>query len=194
MKDADLWRRIEAAPLLTPEQLHLPGTWRLFSKPLPIHIKMEIILEFKRFLYLLATYGEPLTPSPYVAAALTSFVPLGDKTPMSNILPSRLRITARRSPLFNDPAYLQTRRLRAAEFGPEDPEHIWPGPLSLALQWIGWGCLALGFALAVLSRLGAGTGLAALPMLAIGGFFWGTEGPWPSNLPIRKVFMARLVP
>lgn len=200
MRDEALWRQIEAAPLLSVEELRLTGTWRLFSKPLAPQVKAEIILEFKRFLYLLAVSKDQLMASPYVASALTSYLARPedlarpDQIQVTALTQAKLSLTAIRAPLFRAPAYRRTLDLRASEFGPDDPEHIWPGPLSLGLQLVGWGCLAFGFGLTVLLRLGAGNPAVAFLFLALGGFFWGTEGPWPSNLPIRKSFMAQLVP
>ncbi len=194
MQDDTLWRQIEAAQLLTVEELRFPGTFRLFSKPLAPHVKDEILLEFRKFIYLLAVSKDQLMPSPYVASALTSYLARPDKSQLATLTQATLVQTAVRRPLFLAAAYRRTLDLRAAEFGADDPEHVWPKPLSLGLQLCGWGSLAVGFGLVILARLGADSAVFAAPFLVLGGFLWGTEGPWPSNLPIRKSFMAQLQP
>jgi hypothetical protein len=132
MRDEVLWRQIEAAPLLSVEELRLTGTWRLFSKPLAPHVKAEILLEFKRFIYLLAVSKDQLMPSPYVASALTSYrarpenLNRPEQTHLTALTQAKLRLTAVRTPLFSAPVYRRTLDLRASEFGPDDPEHVWP--------------------------------------------------------------------
>ncbi|MBL4928700.1 hypothetical protein [Fuscibacter oryzae] len=191
MQDEALWRRIETASLLSVSDLKSRQRAPFLGKPPSDQALAEIILEMKRFLYLLAIAQEPLTPSLFVADALRTWLTKPD-TPMTNL--NGLKLTESRRPLGLLQTYQRTRALRAQEFTDDDPEHIWPSPLSLNLQLLGWGLLAVGIVLAVLAKLGAVTSLAAFALLIPGGFLWFTEGPWPPHLPIRHSFVARLAP
>lgn len=162
------------------------------GKPLPPQVKAAIMLELRRFLYLLAVSGEKLAPSTYVASALQSQFVACDKV-LESLGLGRLTLDPPRARWRNMAAMSRTIALRAEEFGPDDPEHVWPQALSLKLQMLGWAALGAGMALIILGRLGdTGTTLWGVPLLALGGFLWATEGPWPLDLPFRQGFMASL--
>lgn len=168
------------------------GSRGAFGKPLSEQVKAAIDLELKRFLYLLAISGEALVPSALVAQALA--VVLNKRRDFTqNMGLGRMEILPLRANGLFDAAYARTISLRAEEFGPEDPEHIWPKALSIKLQLAGWVALALAAALYFFARdIGVGLGLSLISLM-VGGFLWGTEGPWPLNLPFRQRFMARLL-
>ncbi|MBT9245457.1 hypothetical protein KM031_15665 [Gemmobacter fulvus] len=197
MQDEQLWQQILALPLIGPDDLAVPRSTFRFGAPLAAHVKQEILLELRRFLYLLAVSGEELVPSPFIADALRDLVAKSGPELVLGTHPDRaarltLSLRMGRNPLLWQRDYQRSLDLRARSFGAADPEHIWPSLRSYRLQLAGWALLAAGLVLAVLAKLGADTGVAALALLICGGFIWGTEGPWPVHLPVRQGVWARL--
>lgn len=63
MRDETLWARLLATDLLSVNDLKLPSGGPFGGKPLSNAVKLEIIAELRRFLYLLAVSRESLVPS-----------------------------------------------------------------------------------------------------------------------------------
>lgn len=164
---------------------------RSFGKT-PDHIKAAIILELRRFLYLLAISGESLVPSQYVAMALVETVDKHGEDLLKRLDLGDMSLSPLRAQVMLSNAYARTVTLRAEEFGEEDPEHIWPKGLAMKLQTAGWIALAMGSLTFVLSRLGVISLGWSILFLIFGGFLYFTEGPWPLSLPFRQSFMAKL--
>ena len=192
MRDKTLWARLRAVDLLSVSDLILPTSWVFGGKPLSDHEKLEIIEELRRFLYLLAVSNEALMPSHFVALALQCLRPLPMTMLAQAIGQRRMTLTPTRVLAALREGYRRTLELRAMEFGAADPEHIWPHPFSMKLQLLGWSALAAGIAFGIAARSGFPTTAVSVFLLLVGGFLWFTEGPWPSHLPFRKGFVAKL--
>ncbi|MDB5663644.1 hypothetical protein [Cypionkella sp.] len=192
MRDEVLWQRMQAADFLTVADLRLRTSWPYGGKPLSDHVKLEIIRELRRFIYLLTVSDEPLVPSHFVALAIQNLHDLSSKSLSQTIGNRRLSLRPIQIPAAMQAGYVRALELRAKEFGAADPEHIWPSPFSLKLQLLGWGALAAGIVLGISARFGSQTTAVSLILLLIGGFLRFTEGPWPKNLPFRKGFVAKL--
>ena len=194
MRDETLWARLQVVDLLNADDLILPTSWFYGEKPLSDHVKLEIVEELRRFLYLLAVSNEPLVPSHFVALALQCLRPPAITRLSQVIGQNRISLTPARIPAAIQAGYRRSMELRAMEFGAADPEHIWPSPFSLMLQLLGWGALAAGIVFGISARFGSQTTAVSVILLIVGGFLWFTEGPWPKNLPFRKSFVAQLDP
>lgn len=194
MRDETLWTRLQAIDLLSVDDLKLPSGGPFGGKPLSKAVKLEIIAELRRFLYLLAVSRESLVPSHFVALALQSLRALPAVDLPQPIALNCLSIATTKVPIAISAGYLRTLELRASEFGAADPERIWPARRSLKLQLLGWSLLAIGIVFGIAARFGFSTMGASVIFLLTGGFLWLTEGPWLLSLPFRKAFVAKLNP
>lgn len=166
MKDAKLWKRIEAAPIAAAGQ---PLADALKAAGLDEGTAAAVEREYRRFLYLAALVkSAPRLPSPLVARAWALHAADADAYAAfcSDLLGRDLKPRPDRTSGANARADLATRKAYAREFGAKPPAAIWPDPNRM-IYWIIAGVLGAG---GIAGSLAAGSvwpaliaaGLAAL--------------------------------
>lgn len=174
MRDETLWARLQAYGFPMSDGRSLAAQIAA-ETVLDADRAEQAITQYRRFLYLVATSGRILAPSPLIDRVWHQHL-MDTKSYFDVFCPQVLGKTLHhipgRPPARSDSAYLETLTQYQTEFGETAPQKIWPTPASMrntatAQAWVTLLALvAIGFAFAenflFASMLGLGAAILAI--------------------------------